>query len=330
MADDATREAGAVWAPFADTLYPPPPSIYTKYTRRNLALLQDLREKIAKDLRSSQLSSADEVSAASARDVWLRLDPPARIKRQNALLKSAKHKSKKPSGEDGDEKMTFTADSTQNLEARTDEEQGQASTAAAYDDDGDGVDDDEDPLPDFDLQLELQPPRLDWIEEEGDYFCFSERWPIHERLLPLSAHPGMIQLYPEGSIDRKATLHTLLRTLLATYFKLITILQSPPRDYLASVPDPHAPPSQIWKSEMLDLSAFIRTTTINMQHLLNEMRPAQAVEGLRELMKEQLERRRQETSAIRSKCTEVHANIAAMRVALSSEEPVATGAITSK
>ena len=111
--------------------------------------------------------------------------------------------------------------------------------------------------------------------------------------------------------DRKATLQSLLRTLLYTFFKLSQVLKSPPRDYIATVPDPTVPPPppesgleaptmQVWKNESMDLTEYIRTTVINMQHLLNEMRPAQAVQGSKQMMKEQLKRRKDETQAIRT------------------------------
>ncbi len=69
----------------------------------------------------------------------------------------------------------------------------------------------------------------------------------------------------------------------------------------------------MWKNEAGDLSEFIRTITINMQHLLNEMRPAQAADELRGMMREQLDRRRRETASIRRKCEEMKASIASMK-----------------
>ena len=117
--------------------------------------------------------------------------------------------------------------------------------------------------------------------------------------------------------------------MLFTYFKLSEVLQNPPRDYIANIPNPafppesyahlppeqHPPPMQVWKNESADLTEFIRMTVINMQHLLNEMRPAQAVESLRAMMTEQLDRRKRETKLIRSKCEEMRASIATMRAA---------------
>ncbi len=127
--------------------------------------------------------------------------------------------------------------------------------------------------------------------------------------------------------DRKATLLSLLRSLLFTYFKLTGALQAPPRDYIATIPDPSIPPQsyahlppeqhppgiQVWKNEAADLSEFIRMISINMQHLLNEMRPAQAADELRGMMRDQLDRRRKETTLIRERCAQMKESIAAIR-----------------
>ena len=147
MADEEDPSASAP-AAFADTLYPPPPSVYTRFTRKNLDLVRELLEAEGIQPASYNDSAASDIENSLE---WLTIEPQARIERQNRILGEIKSKRK---GQD----------------ANTDTAPGEPE-----------VEDGKDELPsdlDFDLQLDLLPPRLDWIEEEGAYFCFNERWPV--------------------------------------------------------------------------------------------------------------------------------------------------------
>ena len=48
--------------------------------------------------------------------------------------------------------------------------------------------------PEFDLRELIEPPRVDWIEQEGSWTAFGQAWPIEERLATLE-ESGVQQLY---------------------------------------------------------------------------------------------------------------------------------------
>ena len=84
-----------------------------------------------------------------------------------------------------------------------------------------GVDTLADHIPmDVDLERELLPPRIDWIEEDGGYQLFGQRWPIPD-MAPSLDQLGIPRYFPESSFDRNEALNKLLRTLLQTYFEIV-------------------------------------------------------------------------------------------------------------
>lgn len=167
-------------------------------------------------------------------------------------------------------------------------------------------------LPDFDLKRELEPPNVDWIEEDGGYTVFGQLWPIPDKT-PTLEELGIPVLYPPDNADRKELLLTLLQTLLQTYREIIADLLKPAQPYdvwVSAVPDPSLsvedPQQQkgtnpgFWtqSTEAKDGLKHIQNVVANMQFLINELRPVQAKETLKLIMQMQLERRRQETKLI--------------------------------
>ncbi|KAJ1021649.1 hypothetical protein NDA16_003785 [Ustilago loliicola] len=169
-------------------------------------------------------------------------------------------------------------------------------------------------LPDFDLKKELEPPNVDWIEEDGGYTAFGQLWPIPE-VTPTLEQLGIPVLYPLEGTNRKELLLTLLQTLLQTYREITADLLKPAQPYdvwVPAVPDPNLAPEQQQQQQMATNPGFwtqsteakdrlkhMQNVVVNMQFLINELRPVQAKETLKLIMQMQLERRKQETRLIR-------------------------------
>lgn len=103
-------------------------------------------------------------------------------------------------------------------------------------------------------------------------------------LLPSFHLPWLTSARPS---DRREALQFLLRTLLQTHLQLVDSLTHPPREYMAWMPAaPTEPPAEgqpapppqmvpVPRSVAQDRWEHMRTTVINMQHLINELRPKQ-------------------------------------------------------
>ncbi|WFD36849.1 hypothetical protein MCUN1_003739 [Malassezia cuniculi] len=131
--------------------------------------------------------------------------------------------------------------------------------------------------PDFDLAVELTPPHIDWIEQDGGYTIFGRRWPLPE-VTPSLDELGITRLFPENLTDRREELQKLLRTLLQTYFELTNDLLRPMQPYDVFEPAPAGTPGGFWvpSSRIQDRIKHMETTVINIQYLLNQLRPHQA------------------------------------------------------
>lgn len=164
--------------------------------------------------------------------------------------------------------------------------------------------------PTIDLHA-LAPPRLDWIEEDGGYQLFGQKWPIPDEVPTLEAL-GIRRLFPSAPFERTEALQRLLRTLLYTYFQLTGDLLRPlqPYDVAPSVPD-GAPTSANRIQERL---AHIETVVINFQFLVNELRPVQAAHALETLLTTQIERRQEQTRRLRENSTSLRAALAALQL----------------
>ncbi|KAH8920963.1 hypothetical protein BT69DRAFT_1351976 [Atractiella rhizophila] len=131
---------------------------------------------------------------------------------------------------------------------------------------------------------ELQPPKQEWIVEEGAWEVFGERWPIKTQEETLESM-GVPQLFQrkEGT-DRRIILRSLLNTLLRTWNELLSsILAGPGLPPTTDVPTINSSDREL---------EHLRIVAINMHQLLNELRPAQAERQLEEMMRSQIASRR--------------------------------------
>ncbi|GAA6060885.1 hypothetical protein JCM10212_000168 [Sporobolomyces blumeae] len=152
---------------------------------------------------------------------------------------------------------------------------------------------------------ELEPPDIDAIVRQGSYSVFGETWPVQEAL-PTLEDMGVRQLF-DSSQDRKLSLQTLLRALLVTYTQLLSALLAPPPSLARStLGEPSAPPP----NDSARLTDHIRLIAINMHHLVNELRPVQARETLKSMMRYQIDERRAKTALIKARCAEIERTLA--------------------
>lgn len=170
--------------------------------------------------------------------------------------------------------------------------------------------------PDLDLEMELTPPNVAWIEEDGGFQLFGQRWPIPDISPSLSqlGLPDLCGVDTAGSRDYRHALHTLLHTLLQTYWELIGDLLRPVQPYDVWVPAPdsaEAPTQGTWQpsSHIQDRLKHMETTVINFQYLVNQMRPAHTREALRQLLAAQVERRRTAAAQLRAQCGAIRSEL---------------------
>lgn len=172
--------------------------------------------------------------------------------------------------------------------------------------------------PVLDLEMELTPPNIAWIEEDGGFQLFGQRWPIPETTPSLAQlHlPDLCNVDATGAQDRRAALQTLLHTLLQTYWELTGDLLRPVQPYDVWVPAPgahnvpegtEAPAQGTWQpsSHIQDRLKHMEITVINFQYLVNQMRPAHNREALRQLLTAQIARRREAAAQVRTQCEEI-------------------------
>ncbi|KAG9314201.1 MED7 protein-domain-containing protein [Chiua virens] len=150
--------------------------------------------------------------------------------------------------------------------------------------------------------IQLEKPRVDWILEEGHYKVFDDMWFVKEAI-PSLAELGRHQLYPpDPSVDRRPALLSILRSLLVTYSNLTGAILAPPPPPFSDVPPE-------WQRHM----EWINVLAQNLMAAANDLRPVQARGNLESLMQRQLELRREETTAIHSKCDELEARLLELR-----------------
>ncbi|KAB5589272.1 hypothetical protein CTheo_7289 [Ceratobasidium theobromae] len=159
-------------------------------------------------------------------------------------------------------------------------------------------------VPDWDL-LELQPPRVDWIVEEGGYSTFGDQWTIPERQ-PTVAEIGMTPLYPaDPNVDRQPYLRQLLHTLLHNHFEMLgALLEAPP------IPTQENPePTPTW----LRLTEWTEIAGVNMIMAVNDLRTLQARATLEGMMETQLQNRRDDTRVINERCDAIEAMLEGLK-----------------
>ncbi|OBZ76142.1 Mediator of RNA polymerase II transcription subunit 7 [Grifola frondosa] len=123
---------------------------------------------------------------------------------------------------------------------------------------------DQSDVPEWPL-AQLEPPRVDWILDEGHYSVFGDTWFVKETI-PSLAELGGHQLYPaDPSIDRRPALRAILRSLLVTYSHLLNALLAPP-----PTPASAAPPE--WQRHV----EWITVLAQNVMAAANDLRPVQA------------------------------------------------------
>ncbi|SPO31262.1 related to MED7 - member of RNA Polymerase II transcriptional regulation mediator complex [Ustilago trichophora] len=264
------------------SFFPPPPQVYKKFTKRNLRYLEILN--------SHKLAEGEAP--------WVELSPSQRLERQNAILRQSASSAKRVEHEQGED-----------VDMAPVGEEGSETTSLK--------------LPDFDLKKELEPPNVDWIEEDGGYTVFGQLWPIPD-VTPTLEQLGIPVLYPLEGTDRKQLLLTLLQTLLQTYREITADLLKPAQPYdvwVPAVPDPNLTPEQqqeqmatnpgFWtqSTEAKDRLKHMQNVVVNMQFLINELRPVQAKETLKLIMQMQLERRKQETQLIKDRCASMRSRV---------------------
>lgn len=287
-------------AQITNSILPPPPSIFNRFTRENIAKYKILKEAKEKDKQNGTFD-------------WENAEPEVRIDRQKTILEQAIAMRNNQMEED---QMKYEGQPREREVISDLDTKGESSTSIL-------------PLPTWDVLLAMEPANLDWIKQDGFYSCFGDRWPIEESL-PSLQEMGMTQIYPsssssssaeEQSIDRPAILTSLLRTLLKSYLRLIDSVLAPPQAYLSTHNDPEtgAMINQEWLFTTQDKAKQINDISINFMHLLNETRPLQAKEQLRDLMRDQLNNRKQETKLMRLQCKAMRAEIEAIRVGMRNE-----------
>ncbi|CBQ69940.1 related to MED7-member of RNA Polymerase II transcriptional regulation mediator complex [Sporisorium reilianum SRZ2] len=275
------------------SFFPPPPQVYKKFTKRNLRYLEVLNSHKLADNEPS----------------WYQLTTAQRIERQNDILRRHASSSRSTAQQqDEDVDMNPIEDDTG------------ATTA--------------DELPEFDLKAELEPPNVDWIEEDGGYTVFGQLWPIPD-VTPTLEQLGIPVLYPLEGTNRKELLLTLLQTLLQTYREITADLLKPAQPYdvwVPAVPDPNLSPEQqqqqmatnpgFWtqSTEAKDRLKHMQNVVVNMQFLINELRPVQAKETLKLIMQMQLERRQQETRLIRERCASMRSRVQELKSMLAKQK----------
>ncbi|KAM0786003.1 hypothetical protein ACM66B_006821 [Microbotryomycetes sp. NB124-2] len=167
------------------------------------------------------------------------------------------------------------------------------------------------------LRRDLDPPDVDDIIKHGSYSVFGDTWPVEEQL-PSLADMGVREMFDKGH-ERSQSLSTLLRAMLVTYTQLVSSLLQPPPSleaterYMAQH-DGQEPPTDPER-----FVEHIRLISINMHHLVNELRPVQARETLKNMMRQQIERRRAKTAAIKQRCADLSTALAALKAEVGNE-----------
>ncbi|KAK7059171.1 hypothetical protein VNI00_001798 [Paramarasmius palmivorus] len=165
---------------------------------------------------------------------------------------------------------------------------------------------DQSDVPEWPL-VSLEKPRVDWIleEEEPYYDVFGDRWYVKDRI-PSLAELGGNQLYPaDPNADRRPALQSILRSMLVTYSSLTSALLAPPPTTSSTTPPE-------WQRNV----EWITVLAQNLMAAANDLRPVQARVHLEHMMKRQLDLRREETTALHTKCDALEAKLTELRASV--------------
>jgi len=187
-----------------------------------------------------------------------------------------------------------------------------------------------DAVRDVNLRWLVTPPDAALIEADGHWMAYGQAWPINE-VLPSLEEMGVKQLFetPKTFEDRRRALHSLLRTVLHTYLRLLSVLlQGPP-----SIPSEQAhfkaDPSQLLTTQADQLIEHLKLASINIHHICNEWRPVQAREMVKLVLRNQIDERKAKISEIRSACQGITERLQALNTRVDLDEAKADEAAES-
>ncbi|GAA93948.1 hypothetical protein E5Q_00594 [Mixia osmundae IAM 14324] len=188
----------------------------------------------------------------------------------------------------------------------------------------DELDKDEEDVADFDLLQLIRPPSVEQVYREGYWNVFGQSFPVSEEDTEL---PDEMRLY-DPLAERKNNLEKLLQTLLLTYFKLTqALLKGPPSravpqpdSLYVTVPGETGEPERVERNDVDLCLQHIRYASLNMHHLLNQLRPVQARENLRVIMLQQIQARREIAASLREQARLAQAQIDVLKTRLRGTE----------
>lgn len=317
------------------SLFPPPPSNHILFTPLNTHFYSLLKhhwpEEGSAQARDLLLDDASGQSVSSSSSGWNR-----RLLLQRAmLLKHASTLKEIPQG---------TKDLSPDVQTDGDLARAIQSISAV------------------DLQLEMDPPDLSIISDHTKgYHLFGQWWPVPAVVTGIE-EAGIKRLYQEvraadGSIgehrhgsfctgqgltapffaflpsqDRRPALQLLLRSLVRSYLKLLSLLQFPPSYFALStvhaVIDPenpqqlhppdftngnHSQEEISWLTTSSSEWTHLRSIALNIQEVLNKSRKDQAKKNLEQLMADQIENKRRDMQKLKDMMVGVRGVIASLR-----------------
>ncbi|PLW29629.1 hypothetical protein PCANC_23412 [Puccinia coronata f. sp. avenae] len=161
-----------------------------------------------------------------------------------------------------------------------------------------------DELDQVDLRTLITPPNLDWIRENGGWTAFGDREPWPGKLAPASLE-GMPKLY-DPKMERKEALQALLNTLIHAYMELLDALanQGP-----TSLSTPAGPTT----SKTDQIVSHIELAAFNIHGLCNELRPRQARETLKLIMRQQAREKRLKAARVIRTCEDLRSQLARLK-----------------
>jgi len=160
-----------------------------------------------------------------------------------------------------------------------------------------------------DLRTLVQPPQLDWIRENQGWVCFGDQegWPDAG---PRASLEGMPKLY-SPTMERKDALQALLNTLIHAYMELLDVLANQGPVSLNTVGLPTT--TTVAASKTDHIVSHIELAAFNMHGLCNDLRPRQARESLKLILRLQAQEKRRNAKRIRHTCDLLRAQLVALK-----------------
>jgi len=128
--------------------------------------------------------------------------------------------------------------------------------------------------------------------------------------------------------DRRQALHSLLRTVLHTYLRLLSVLLQGPPSIPSEQEQFKKDPSKLLTTQADQLIEHIKLCTINIHHICNEWRPVQAREMIKLILRNQIEERRERIEEMKSTCDEIRSRLQSLKTQVNLERP--SDAITAR